>query len=73
MSRKPKAPPSPPRLPEAEALAAYCHDCFANPGEPCRNYLGQRKPPCRTRGQKAPAPPARNVGLFDQPEPERNL
>jgi hypothetical protein len=45
------AKPSPPRLPQAEAMAAYCRECFVNPGEPCQNYKGQAKPPCRSRGQ----------------------
>jgi len=63
---KRKAPPSPPRLAEAEALAAYCHECFVNPGEPCRNYLGHAKPPCRARGQASTPKPAAPVrGLFD--------
>ena len=71
MSKR-KAPPSPPRLPEAQALSAYCHHCFANPGDPCRNYLGQAKPPCRDRGhaQATPAPTTKPRGLFDAPEAE---
>lgn len=64
------ARPSPPRLPQAEALAAYCHECFVNPGEPCTNYKGHAKEPCRLRGHRAQVPTAPPRGLFDAPAEE---
>jgi hypothetical protein len=57
-------------LPQAEALAAYCHECFVNPGEPCTNYKGHAKEPCRLRGHRAQVPTAPPRGLFDAPAEE---
>jgi hypothetical protein len=49
-------------LPYAAAvrLALPCTRCRVAPGVPCRNYKGQAKAPCPTRGLDVPppAPPA---------------
>jgi hypothetical protein len=54
--------------PEREAIE--CPQCHAAPGEPCRNYKGQRCAPHSARKPQAPAAtPA--VDAADLPRPSR--